>query len=69
MWKRFTSNLILYETTGTWEGSKPYHGSETGGAQQEAGGSVEVPWENSEKTRSYAIVVVEDSLRTRITVT
>lgn len=68
MWKGPVSHLILYEATGTWEGSKLYQGSETGRAQQGAGGTVKVPRGDSEKIRSYATEVAEDSLRTRITV-
>lgn len=47
MQKGLMSNLILYEATGTQEGSKLYQGSGTGGAQQEAGGTVKVPWRDS----------------------
>ena len=60
--------MILYEATGIWEGSKLYQGIETGGAQQEAGGTVKVLWGDSKKIRSYAVEAIEVSLRTRITV-
>lgn len=61
------SGLMLYEATGTMEGSKSYQGSETVGAHQETEGTVKVPFEDFEM-RSYTIEVVEHSLRTRITV-
>lgn len=44
VWEGIVSNLILYEATGTWEGSKLHQGSETSRARQEARGIVKVPW-------------------------
>lgn len=38
------SNLILYEATGTWDGSKLHQGSENSRARKEARGIVKVPW-------------------------
>lgn len=61
------SSLMLYEATGTREGSKSYQGSEPVGAHQETEDIVKVPFEDFEM-RNYTIEVTEDRLRTRITV-
>lgn len=42
------SGFMLYEATGTREGSKSYQGSETVGAHQETEDIVKVPFEDFE---------------------